>query len=86
MRWNAAILLLQYPAPTPKGKYEDAEALYRLAMEIAEATVGKDHPDYSIRSSNLARLMVNQVRASVVRCTLGTYLGGRDMLPPCWRT
>lgn len=29
-----------------KGKYEDAESLYRLAVKITEATLGKDHPGF----------------------------------------
>lgn len=60
--------------PTPQGKYEDAELNYRRSMEITEATLGRDHPAYSVDLGNLARLLERQVSASVYRCTLGAYL------------
>lgn len=43
-------------------------------MEIKEATLGRDHPGYSIDLSNLAGLLEKKVRASVFRCILGAYL------------
>lgn len=61
-------------APTPQGKYEEAEALYLRAMEIMEATLGKEatlskeatlgknHSLYSIIMGHLAGLLMAQVR------------------------
>lgn len=46
-----------------QGKYEEAEPLYRLAMEITGATVSENHPDFAIRLDGLAGLLVKQVHA-----------------------
>jgi len=37
-----------------QGRYEEAEELFRQALEIDEKTIGRDHPDYSTRLNNLA--------------------------------
>lgn len=68
-------------APTTQGKYEDAERFLRHAMEMTEATLGKDHWAYSIDLGNLAGLLVAQVRAGVCRCTFGAYLAGSSTVP-----
>lgn len=68
--------------PTLQGKYEDAEPLYHRAMEISEATLGKDHPQYSAILGNLAELLRTQVRPRMCRCTLGAHFAGIDGLPP----
>lgn len=70
-------------ACTPRGKYEDGEHLYRRVMEIKEAKLGKDHPEYSTNLNNLAGLLEKHVGISVYRYTLGAYLAGIDLLPPC---
>lgn len=70
-------------ACTSQGKYEEAEPLYRGAMGIAEVTLGKDHPQYSIMLNNLAGLLRTQVRASVYPCTLDAHLPGTCVLPRC---
>lgn len=70
--------------PTLQGKYEDAEPLYRHAMEITETSFGKSHPQYSIRLNNLAQLLCKQVRAAVSCCTPGAYLACIDVLPACY--
>lgn len=49
--------------PTLQGKYEEAEPLYRRAVEIMEATLGNDHPQYAILLDNLAGLLNTQVRS-----------------------
>lgn len=35
------------------GKYEEDESLYRRALEITNATLGKDHPQLSYTLKNL---------------------------------
>lgn len=50
-----------------QGKYEEAEPLYRRAVAITETTLGMEHPQYSIKLSGLAGLLLQQVRADV--CT-----------------
>lgn len=70
-------------APTPQGKYRDAEPLYRRVMEIMEATLGKDHPQYSTSLSNLGGVLEKQVRAGVFRFVLVAYHAGIDALPLC---
>ena len=37
--------------------YDEAEPLYRGALEINEASLGKDHPEVAIRLNNLASLL-----------------------------
>ncbi|MDG1207799.1 MAG: tetratricopeptide repeat protein [Paracoccaceae bacterium] len=39
------------------GRYEEAELLYRQAIEIDKATIGEAHPDYAMRLHNLAALL-----------------------------
>ena len=39
------------------GQYEEAEPLYREAIEIDKATIGEEHPDYATRLNNLAELL-----------------------------
>jgi len=43
-----------------QGKYDQAEPLYRRAVEIDEKVLGKDHPDVAIQCNNLARLLQDQ--------------------------
>ena len=38
-------------------RYEEAEPLYREALEIGRETLGERHPDYAIRLNNLAGLL-----------------------------
>ena len=40
-----------------QGKYDEAEPLYRRAIEIGEKALGKDHPNVAIRYNNLASLL-----------------------------
>ena len=40
-----------------QGRLEEAEPLFRQAIEIDEATIGTAHPDYAIRLNNLASLL-----------------------------
>lgn len=63
-------------APSPQGKYEDAEPLYRRAMEITEGTLGKNHPQYSTTLSNLAKLLEKQVNINQCLCIFGEALLG----------
>ncbi len=42
------------------GRTDEAEPLYREAIQIDEATLGKDHPDYATRLNNLAVLYANK--------------------------
>jgi tetratricopeptide (TPR) repeat protein len=44
------------------GRYDDAEPLYRQALEITERTLGPDHPDYATRLNNLAGLLQDTAR------------------------
>ncbi len=39
------------------GRYQDAEPLYRQALEITEATVGDKHPDHAASLDKLAELL-----------------------------
>jgi tetratricopeptide (TPR) repeat protein len=39
------------------GRYDEAEPLYRQAIEITGEALGTDHPDYAIRLNNLALLL-----------------------------
>ena len=39
------------------GRHEEAEPLYRQALEIGQETLGERHPDYATRLSNLATLL-----------------------------
>jgi tetratricopeptide (TPR) repeat protein len=43
-----------------QGKYDQAEPLYRRAIEIDEKVLGKDHPNVATDYNNLAHLLVNQ--------------------------
>ena len=40
-----------------QGQYEEAEDLYRQALEIDEQTIGKNHPNYAIDLNNLAEVL-----------------------------
>lgn len=68
---------------TAQGKYEDAENHFRRAIEVTEATLGQDHPQYSAFMGNLAEMLKAQVRATVFGWTLGVYLARIYVLPPC---
>ena len=48
-----------------QGKYDEAEPLYRRAIEIGEKALGKDHPNVAIRYNNLASCF--RPRASMTR-------------------
>jgi tetratricopeptide (TPR) repeat protein len=39
------------------GRYDEAEPLYRQALEIDAKTIGTAHPDYAARLNNLAGLL-----------------------------
>jgi tetratricopeptide (TPR) repeat protein len=45
-----------------QGRYAEAEALYREALEIDRATIGEGHPDYAIDLNNLANVVKAQGR------------------------
>ena len=51
---NLALLLKD------QGKYDQAEPLYRRAIEIDESVLGKDHPDVANRYNNHAGLLQAQ--------------------------
>ena len=44
------------------GRYEEAEPLYRQALEIGRETLGEGHLDYAIRLNNLANLLTDTGR------------------------
>lgn len=44
------------------GRYDEAELLYKQAIEIGKATIGESHPSYAIRLNNLANLYENMGR------------------------
>ncbi|MFG5383438.1 tetratricopeptide repeat protein [Yoonia sp. R2-816] len=44
------------------GFYQEAEGLFRDALEIDRATIGERHPDYATRLNNLADVVKNQGR------------------------
>ena len=44
------------------GRYDDAEPLYRQALEIGAATIGRAHPAYATHLNNLAVLHMDQER------------------------
>lgn len=37
-------------------RYDEAEPLYKQAIEIAKTTLGPDHPDTELYKANLAKL------------------------------
>ncbi len=41
------------------GRYDEAEPLFRQALEIDKTTIGETHPDYATRLNNLASLLKN---------------------------
>ena len=43
-----------------QGKYDQAEPLYRRAIEIDEKVLGKDNPDVATHYNNLAFFLYNQ--------------------------
>ena len=43
-----------------QGRYSEAEALYREAIEIGAATIGTAHPNYASRLGNLGVNMYYQ--------------------------
>lgn len=43
-----------------QNRFDDAEELYRLAIEISEQTLGRDHPDYAIHLGNLGQVLSSQ--------------------------
>jgi tetratricopeptide (TPR) repeat protein len=43
-----------------KGKYDEAELLYRRALAIREKVLGPDHPDVAASLNNLATLLDKQ--------------------------
>jgi tetratricopeptide (TPR) repeat protein len=45
-----------------QGRYEEAEGLYRQALEITRATLGEGHPAYATRLGNLAVVVEAQGR------------------------
>lgn len=65
LRYTALSPRCSTRVPTPLFQYEDAEFLFRRAMEIAEGTVGKDYSECSIMQRNLTGLLEKQVRASM---------------------
>lgn len=56
-----------------KGKYGGAEPLYHREMQIIEATLGKDHPEYSMLLNNMAALLLKQVGSRLSGCSPGTF-------------
>lgn len=67
------MFLQHYLGAYYQGRYGGAEPLYCREMEITEAILGGDHPQYSKRLNNLALLLEMQVRVSVCRCSFGAY-------------
>ena len=45
-----------------QGKYDEAEPLFRRAIDIGEKTLGPEHPNLATGLNNLARLLRAQVR------------------------
>ena len=43
-----------------QGRYDEAEGLYRQALDIDRATIGETHPDYATRLNNLAAVVQSQ--------------------------
>lgn len=58
----------------PQGKFEYFDPLYRRALEITEATLSKDHPNFSVGLNNLAGLLQKQVKATMFCCTPGAHI------------
>src|SRR5262249_8583320 len=55
IRYNNLAGLLQ-----DQGKYDQAEPLYRRAIETRERVLGKDHPDVATSYNDLALLLAGQ--------------------------
>lgn len=57
-----------------QGKDEEAEPLYRRAMNITKETLGSDHPEFSGRLDNMAGLLADQVRAEISAANVGSFV------------
>lgn len=44
-----------------QGKYEEAESLFRLAVSLAEANLGTQHPEFPVRLTNCAGILSSQI-------------------------
>lgn len=44
-----------------QGKYEEAERLFRRALEITERVLGRDHPRLAQALDSLAKLLTAEV-------------------------
>ena len=49
------------------GRFDEAEPLFRQAIGIDKATIGKTHPNYAIRLNNLALLLEDLKRFDEAR-------------------
>ena len=58
-----------------QGRYSEAEALYREAIEIGAATIGTAHPNYASRLGNLGVNMYYQEKYAEARALLEQALG-----------
>ena len=66
-----------------QGRYDDAERLYREALEIDREGVGEGHPSYAKHLNNLAGVLMNQDRPEEARALLQQALEiFRATLPP----
>jgi tetratricopeptide (TPR) repeat protein len=59
-----------------QGRYAEAEALYREALEIDRATIGEGHPSYATHLNNLAGVVEDQGRYAEAE---GLYREAREI-------
>jgi len=48
-----------------RGKYDEAESLYRQALALNEANLGPDHPEVGASLNNLAALCVRRAETTM---------------------
>ena len=57
-----------------QGRFPEAEALYKQALQIDRATIGEQHPDYATRLNNLAGVVQAQGRFPEAEALYGQAL------------
>lgn len=69
-----------FPALHSQGKYDEAKPLYERAVATTETNLGKEHQSCSTYLNNLAGLLQEQVRATMLdavpfaACVVHIYL------------
>ena len=67
-----------------QGKYAEAEALYKRALEIKEKALGADHPSVAMTLNNLAVLYQGQAKYADAAGLYERALAIQDCVPRSW--